>query len=71
MDYIDIDVCGLSCPEPVILTMDAIDDNPGKTIRVTGNEAHTKTNIEKTLIMKKKAYELNESDNTFTFTIEA
>ena len=48
-EFIEVDVRGLSCPEPVLLVMDAMDEHPGETIRVIGDEAHTRTNIEKTL----------------------
>ena len=39
-EYVEVDVRGLSCPEPVLLTMDAMQDHPGKLIRVLGDEAH-------------------------------
>ena len=47
-EFIEVDVRGLSCPEPVLLVMDAMDEHPGETIHVIGDEAHTRTNIEKT-----------------------
>ena len=51
----EIDVRGLSCPEPVLLTMDAMQDHPGKLIRVLGDEAHTRKNIEKMLEYENKS----------------
>ena len=33
-EFIEVDVRGLSCPEPVLLVMDAMDEHPGETIRV-------------------------------------
>lgn len=37
--------------------MDAMDEHPGKQIRVLGDEVHTRTNIERTLsIMEKRAH---------------
>ena len=48
-EYVEVDVRGLSCPEPVLLAMDAMQDHPGKLIRVLGDEAHTRKNIEKML----------------------
>lgn len=47
--FVEVDVRGLSCPEPVLLTMDAMEDHPGEMIRVLGDEAHTRKNIEKML----------------------
>ena len=46
-NFVEVDVRGLSCPEPVLLTMDAMQDNPGRAVRVLGDEAHTRRNIEK------------------------
>ena len=71
MEIIEIDVRGLSCPEPVMLTMDAMDEHPGKTIQVLGDEAHTRTNIEKMLKHQKKAFESKTSGNEFTITFQA
>lgn len=48
-DIVEIDVQGLSCPEPVMIVMDAMDEYTGKTIRVIADEAHTRTNLEKML----------------------
>ena len=57
MNYIEIDVRGLSCPEPVMITMDAMDANKGKALRVICDEAHTKANIE---AMAKSWYEVRD-----------
>lgn len=70
MNYIEVDVRGLSCPEPVILTMDALEDYPTEGIKIIGDEAHTKTNIEKTLLHQHKTYSLKEEAGEFTFTVE-
>lgn len=57
---IEVDVRGLSCPEPVLLTMDAMDDNPGEDIRVIGDEAHTRKNICIMLEQYGKVYEVKD-----------
>lgn len=54
-EYVEVDVRGLSCPEPVLLAMDAMQDHPGKLIRVLGDEAHTRKNIEKMLEYENKS----------------
>lgn len=54
-EYVEVDVRGLSCPEPVLLTMDARQAHPGEMIRVLGDEAHTRRNIEKMLEYEKKS----------------
>ena len=37
--FVEVDVRGLSCPEPVLLTMDAMEEHPGEMIRVLGDES--------------------------------
>lgn len=69
MDIIEVDVRGLSCPEPVMITMDAMDDYPDKIIKIIGDEAHTKTNIIKTLQHQHRTYELVDSLHEFTITV--
>ena len=41
----EIDARGLSCPEPIMLTSEAIKENDGP-VKVIVNEPHQKTNIE-------------------------
>ena len=70
--FVEVDVRGLSCPEPVLLTMDAMQDNLGKAVRVLGDEAHTRKNIEKTLEYEKKHFETTvRSDGCFEITFQA
>ena len=45
--FVEVDVRGLSCPEPVLLTMDAMEEHPGEMIRVLGDEAHTAKTLKK------------------------
>ena len=70
-EFIEVDVRGLSCPEPVLLVMDAMDEHPGETIRVIGDEAHTKTNIEKTLTYQKKEFQTEQKNGCFEITFRA
>ena len=70
-EYIEVDVRGLSCPEPVLLVMDAMDEYPGETIHVIGDEAHTRTNIEKTLKYQKKEFETQQKNGCFEITFQA
>ena len=44
---IEVDVRGLSCPEPVMRVKEAIDSNAGEELKVFANEAHTVKNITK------------------------
>ena len=40
-DFVEVDVRGLSCPEPVLMVMDAMDEHPGKQIRVRRATMHS------------------------------
>jgi tRNA 2-thiouridine synthesizing protein A len=67
-DRIKVDVRGLSCPEPVMLTMDAMDENPGRAFLVLANEAHTRTNIEKMLKHQGVAFSTVEKGSEYEIT---
>ena len=41
----EIDVRGLSCPEPVLIVMDEMDADPGQDLAVLADAAHTRDNI--------------------------
>ena len=43
----EIDVRGLSCPEPVLIVMDEMDADPGQDLAVLADAAHTRDNIVK------------------------
>ena len=57
-EYVEVDVRGLSCPEPVLLTMDAMQDHPGKLIRVLGDEAHTRKKSGQTTVRPDGCFEI-------------
>ena len=42
----EVDARGLSCPEPIMLTLDAIKGNKD-AVKVLVSEPHQKTNVEK------------------------
>ena len=41
----EVDARGLSCPEPALMAMDAMDSNPGEKIRVLVSTATQKQNV--------------------------
>lgn len=57
---IEIDARGLSCPEPVLLTANALKANPGAQLRILANEAHVRSNVEKLLRSKKVEFTSEE-----------
>ena len=70
--FVEVDVRGLSCPEPVLLTMDAMEEHPGEMIRVLGDEAHTRKNIEKMLEYEHKdGQTTTRADGCFEITFQA
>ncbi|SEN38058.1 tRNA 2-thiouridine synthesizing protein A [Peptostreptococcus russellii] len=42
---IEVDVRGLSCPEPVMRVKEAIESNANEELKIFANEAHTVKNI--------------------------
>jgi TusA-related sulfurtransferase len=68
---IEIDVRGLSCPEPVLLTLDALDENKGSDIKVIGDEAHTRKNIERALKYQKVSFNTVDKGSEFEITFKA
>lgn len=66
----EIDVCGLSCPEPVLIVMDILDENKGETIKVISDAAYTRDNIVK--LAKEYKYDTNvvESNRKYEITLE-
>lgn len=43
----EVDARGLSCPEPVMMTQDALKKHGGETVRVLVSEPHCWKNVEK------------------------
>ncbi len=66
----DIDVRGLSCPEPVMITTMALKKYKGQAVRVIASEAHVSTNVQKLLKKNNIAYEVtnNSDDYVISFT---
>ena len=74
VQYFRPEIVGFVCGSFLLalLTMDAMQDNPGKDIRVLGDEAHTRKNIEKMLDYEKKSFETTvRPDGCFEITFQA
>ncbi len=65
----EVDARGLSCPEPVMLTEEALKNTDGP-VKVLVNEAHQRTNIEKLAKGKGKKFTTVEKGNEFEIVIE-
>lgn len=56
-----IDARGRSCPEPVIMTKDALESSEGETIEVITNSKTATDNIER--YVKKEGYSVDISED--------
>ena len=64
-----VDARGLSCPEPIMLTMAAL--KKGEDIKVLITEPHQKTNVEKYALSQKKLFKTIETEDGFEVEIKA
>ncbi len=65
----EVDARGLSCPEPIMLTADALKDAKG-TVKVLVSEPHQKMNVEKYAKEHGKKTTSSEVDGYFEVVIE-
>lgn len=67
---IEVDVCGLSCPIPVVKTKQAIENNPGKTITVLLESEVSKENVSR--LAKSQGYQITEerTDGIYRLLLE-
>ncbi|MCI8948860.1 MAG: hypothetical protein HFG49_02305 [Lachnospiraceae bacterium] len=66
----EIDVRGLSCPEPVLMVMDAMDENPGAQLTVRSDAAHTRDNIVKLAQNEGRSVTVTENGRNYVIQIE-
>lgn len=65
-----VDARGLSCPEPVMLTSEALKTHSGEVLKVLVTEPHTKMNVEKFAGHMGKKVTVKEIGAEFELTIE-
>ena len=65
----EVDARGLSCPQPLMMTNEAIKSQNGP-IKVLVSEPHQKTNVEKFAKDKGKKVTVKEVGSEFELTIE-
>ena len=66
----EVDARGLSCPEPVMLTADAIKKHGNETIKVLVSEVDTRQNVEKYAKSHGKSVSVAKNGTEFELTIE-
>ena len=62
-----VDARGLSCPEPLMLTDEAL--KSGEQVLVMVTEPHQRSNVEKFAKSKGKTFTTTEKDDCFEITI--
>lgn len=65
----EIDVRGLSCPEPVLIVMDEMDGNPKEELAVLSDAAHTRDNLVKLAKEYKRDADVTMRGRDFVITI--
>lgn len=65
----EVDARGLSCPEPLMMTAEALKSANGP-VKVLVSEAHQKTNVEKYAKDHGKKATTTEKDSEFEIVIE-
>ena len=63
----EVDARGLSCPEPLMLTLDALKNN--QEVKVLVSEPHQKTNVEKLAKDKGKKCTSRDMGEYFEITL--
>lgn len=66
---ITVDAKGLFCPEPLMLTQEALKKNPGEQVVVEVDSASPRDNILRLARRKKLNASVSENDGVFTITI--
>ena len=67
---ITVDARGLSCPEPVMLAMDAMKEAKGGCVKVLVLEPHQRKNIEDLAKHEKREFMTVDKGDYFEVTIE-
>ena len=66
----EVDARGLSCPEPLMMAMEAVKKNPKEKIKILVSEPHQKMNVEKFAKDHGKTPTSEEKDGYFEVVIE-
>ena len=66
---VTVDAKGLFCPEPLMMTQDALKKNPGEQVVVEVDSASPRDNILRLARRTKWNVAVDEKDGVFTITI--
>ncbi len=65
----EIDVRGLSCPEPVLMLKEALEANKNDTYKILANEAHTVKNLKNFAETHGKKVSVKELGSEYEVTV--
>ena len=68
---VTLDAKGLSCPEPLMMTQEAIKAHPGETVVVEVDSASPRDNILRLVRRKKLSATIEEHKGVYTISINA
>lgn len=66
---IEVDARGLSCPEPVMLAMNALKTSGGEAVRVLVSSAIARDNVKALAVRKKRAVAVEQVGEDFALTL--
>ncbi|KXB48773.1 hypothetical protein HMPREF3188_00008 [Tissierellia bacterium KA00581] len=66
----ELDVRGLSCPEPVLILQKALDEDSNEIYKVLASEAHVVKNITHFANSKGKKVSVKEVDDEYEIMVE-
>ena len=64
------DARGLSCPEPLMMAMEAVKKNPKEKIKILVSEPHQKMNVEKYAKSQGKKISVRQLGSEFELIVE-
>ena len=67
---IEVDARGLSCPEPVLLTLDAIEEAGDETILTIVSDTYQRDNVKTQAEGKGKTVEIEQKGQDYYLTIK-
>ena len=66
---VEVDARGLSCPEPLLLAVQALDQANGDTVRVTVSETNARDNILRMCDKRKHQANVEQQGQDYILTI--
>lgn len=65
-----VDARGLSCPEPLMMTQEALKKHANEQVKVMVSEVHTRDNVEKFAKSQKRSVTITQKGSEFEILIQ-